>query len=67
MPVPILNGPGPGSIVNGLSVDVEDWFQVGAFETVIPRSDWDGLALRVEDNVARILDCLLYTSPSPRD
>lgn len=56
MPVPILNGPGPGSIVNGLSVDVEDWFQVGAFETVIPRSDWDGLALRVEDNVARILD-----------
>lgn len=56
MPVPILNGPAPGSIVNGLSVDVEDWFQVGAFETVIPRSDWDGLALRVEDNVARILD-----------
>lgn len=56
MQVPILNGPAPGSIVNGLSVDVEDWFQVGAFETVIPRSDWDGLALRVEDNVARILD-----------
>ena len=22
-------------IVNGLSVDVEDWFQVGAFENVI--------------------------------
>lgn len=43
-------------IVNGLSVDVEDWFQVGAFENVIDRSDWDGLALRVEDNVMRILD-----------
>lgn len=43
-------------IVNGLSVDVEDWFQVGAFENVIERGDWDGLALRVEDNVARILD-----------
>ncbi|MGB7374486.1 MAG: XrtA system polysaccharide deacetylase [Pontixanthobacter sp.] len=43
-------------IVNGLSVDVEDWFQVGAFEDVIDRSDWDNLALRVEDNVARILD-----------
>lgn len=43
-------------IVNGLSVDVEDWFQVGAFETVIERADWDGLALRVEDNVLRILD-----------
>lgn len=43
-------------IVNGLSVDVEDWFQVGAFENVIERADWDGLALRVEDNVLRILD-----------
>ncbi|MEW4447859.1 XrtA system polysaccharide deacetylase [Qipengyuania sp. JC766] len=44
------------AIVNGLSVDVEDWFQVGAFENVIDRSDWDGIALRVEDNVLRILD-----------
>jgi polysaccharide deacetylase family protein (PEP-CTERM system associated) len=43
-------------IVNGLSVDVEDWFQVGAFENVIDRGDWDGLALRVENNVLRILD-----------
>ncbi len=43
-------------IVNGLSVDVEDWFQVGAFEDVIERGDWDSLASRVEDNVLRILD-----------
>nr|WP_192895957.1 XrtA system polysaccharide deacetylase [Parerythrobacter lutipelagi] len=43
-------------VVNGLSVDVEDWFQVGAFENVIGRDDWDGLSLRVEDNVLRILD-----------
>lgn len=49
---PVVNGP----IVNGLSVDVEDWFQVGAFENVIGRGDWDGLSLRVEDNVLRILD-----------
>ncbi|GAA4643665.1 DUF3473 domain-containing protein [Pontixanthobacter gangjinensis] len=46
----------PSKLVNGLSVDVEDWFQVGAFENVIDRDDWDGLALRVEDNVLRILD-----------
>ena len=44
------------TIVNGLSVDVEDWFQVGAFENSIARSDWDSLELRVDDNVARILD-----------
>ncbi len=43
-------------ITNGLSVDVEDWFQVGAFENVIDRQEWDGLSLRVEDNVLRILD-----------
>ena len=43
-------------MVNGLSVDVEDWFQVGAFENTIKREDWDSLKLRVGDNVARILD-----------
>lgn len=43
-------------IVNGLSVDVEDWFQVGAFEGVIDRSNWDGLSDRVERNVMAILD-----------
>ncbi|MEM7779053.1 MAG: XrtA system polysaccharide deacetylase [Pseudomonadota bacterium] len=43
-------------ILNGLSVDVEDWFQVGAFEDVIARGDWDRISMRVEDNVARILD-----------
>jgi polysaccharide deacetylase family protein (PEP-CTERM system associated) len=44
------------TIVNGLSVDVEDWFQVGAFENVISRDTWDTLPLRVSDNVLRILD-----------
>ncbi|WEK46895.1 MAG: DUF3473 domain-containing protein [Candidatus Andeanibacterium colombiense] len=43
-------------VVNGLSVDVEDWFQVGAFERVIERGDWDGLTTRVERNVSEILD-----------
>lgn len=43
-------------ILNGLSVDVEDWFQVGAFENTIDRADWDGLALRVADNVKFVLD-----------
>ena len=44
------------AIVNGLSVDVEDWFQVGAFESVIERDDWNSLADRVERNVHAILD-----------
>lgn len=43
-------------IVNGLSVDVEDWFQVGAFEDVIARGEWDSIKTRVVGNVERILD-----------
>lgn len=42
--------------INGLSVDVEDWFHVGAFEDVIERGSWDGLTDRIECNVLRILD-----------
>ena len=46
----------PERVVNGLSVDVEDWFQVGAFEGVIDRGNWDGLSDRVERNCNAILD-----------
>jgi polysaccharide deacetylase family protein (PEP-CTERM system associated) len=48
--------PVSGPVVNGLSVDVEDWFQVGAFETVIERGSWDGLADRVDRNCNEILE-----------
>ena len=40
---------------NALSVDVEDWFQVGAFETVIDRGSWETLPRRVEQNTNRVL------------
>ena len=53
-----VHDPAMPMIVNGLSVDVEDWFQVGAFENVIARGDWDAIGTRVEDNIARILDLL---------
>lgn len=43
-------------VVNGLSVDVEDWFQVGAFENVIERDAWDSLTDRVERNCQLILE-----------
>jgi polysaccharide deacetylase family protein (PEP-CTERM system associated) len=42
-------------MLNALSVDVEDWFQVGAFETVIRREEWDGLTHRVERNSDAVL------------
>ena len=40
---------------NALSVDVEDWFQVGAFEKVIDRDAWETLPRRVELNTDRVL------------
>ena len=40
---------------NALSVDVEDWFQVGAFEGVIARESWETLPRRVEANTDRVL------------
>lgn len=43
-------------MLNALSVDVEDWFQVGAFENVIARADWDTLPARVERNADAVID-----------
>jgi polysaccharide deacetylase family protein (PEP-CTERM system associated) len=42
-------------ITNVMSVDVEDYFQVGAFEHTIPRGEWERWPCRVEANVERIL------------
>jgi len=42
-------------IVNGLSVDVEDYFQVSAMAPYIARADWDSIPCRVEQNVDRLL------------
>ena len=43
-------------LLNGLSVDIEDWFQVGAFERTIRREDWDGLTRRVERNSDAVIE-----------
>ena len=45
-------------IVNALTIDVEDYFQVSAFSAHIAREDWDTLPCRVEANVDRILELL---------
>ena len=43
---------------NAFTIDVEEHFQVSAFEAAVARSDWEGLASRVENNVFRLLDLL---------
>jgi polysaccharide deacetylase family protein (PEP-CTERM system associated) len=47
-----------GSRVNAMTIDVEDYFQVSAFEKHIAYEDWDGKELRVARNVDRILELL---------
>jgi len=42
-------------IKNAMTVDVEDYFQVGAFEHDIDRNDWDILECRIERNMDIIL------------
>lgn len=45
-----------GRIVNAMSVDVEDYYQVSAFAGAIDRATWADLPSRVEDNTRRCLD-----------
>lgn len=40
------------------TVDVEEHFQVSAFERYVPRSRWDSLESRVVSNTTRLLDLL---------
>ena len=42
--------------VNAMTVDVEDYFQVSAFEPHIDRGEWDAYPCRVEQNVEVILE-----------
>ena len=47
---------GRASATNAMTVDVEDYFQVSAFERVVDRRDWQGFESRVERNTHKILD-----------
>jgi len=42
-------------MINAMTVDVEDYFQVSAFEGAVRREDWEGIPCRVEANTDRIL------------
>lgn len=54
VPVPIALP--AGAAINAMTVDVEDYFQVSAFEAYVERSEWKSWPARVERNVERTLD-----------
>jgi polysaccharide deacetylase family protein (PEP-CTERM system associated) len=51
------NGSIPESeIVNGMSIDVEDYFHVSVFDGIVPRSQWAEMESHVVRNTERLLD-----------
>jgi len=48
--------PGAARMVNAMTVDVEDYFQVSAFDAVVSRDAWAGMESRVVANTGRLLD-----------
>jgi polysaccharide deacetylase family protein (PEP-CTERM system associated) len=43
------------AITNAMSVDVEDYFQVSAFDDVVPRARWTAMESRVAANTDRLI------------
>jgi polysaccharide deacetylase family protein (PEP-CTERM system associated) len=55
----VFSGPGASdAFINAMTVDVEDYFQVSAFEDAVARSSWDRRESRVCRNTERLLELL---------
>jgi polysaccharide deacetylase family protein (PEP-CTERM system associated) len=54
----------PATIVNALSIDVEDYFHVSAFASHISPARWDAMECRVEQNIELILALLAEAGAS---
>ena len=50
-------------ITNALTIDLEDYYMVSAFESVAKREDWHGYESRIERNTHRILELLAEAEP----
>jgi polysaccharide deacetylase family protein (PEP-CTERM system associated) len=50
--------PTAGPVVNALTIDVEDYFQVSALAPYVARSSWEQQPRRIEQNIDRILELL---------
>jgi polysaccharide deacetylase family protein (PEP-CTERM system associated) len=54
--VTVTTGRSGDTVINAMSIDVEDYFHVSAFDGLLPRSEWDGLESRVCANTERLLE-----------
>ena len=46
------------SVAHFFTVDVEEYYQVSAFEPYVPRASWGDIASRVHVGVERLLELL---------
>jgi polysaccharide deacetylase family protein (PEP-CTERM system associated) len=53
-----MNASVPITLINALTIDVEDYFQVSAFDRHIDREAWERMPCRVERNVEQLLALL---------
>lgn len=56
MTVPVMTDNKIKKSINGLSVDVEDYFHVSNFEHMVSFDQWEEFELRVEKNTLRVLE-----------
>ncbi len=47
-----------GTVVNALTIDVEDYFHVSVFDGIVPRHAWNTMESRVVGNTERLLSIL---------
>jgi len=48
----------PGTMLNSITVDVEDYFQTEAMASTIPREQWEHMPSRVVQNTERVFELL---------
>jgi hypothetical protein len=52
-------------MINALTIDLEDYYQVSAFDGFVKREDWDRFESRLERNTYRLLEILdQYNRPN---
>ena len=52
----MLDAPASPDVINAMTIDVEDYFHVSAFDGIVPRHQWDHLESRVVNNTQRLLN-----------
>jgi len=52
----VAQAPNGASVVNAMTIDVEDYFQVSGFDDLVKRDDWERLESRVCRNTERLLE-----------